>query len=965
MLLGDEFLCSANGSSATRTQTATINPFSSKLSSSRMGEIIDGKQKYQQIRQQKGVLGFDLFELKSTPRDRGEISESDVDNNSLIHASNLKKNFFDVNRMDHQSVVSTDVDTVTLIPDVNNDVKLVHYSTSSTVLPAWFPWIPTKDQIMTLKLKVLKEACSQRGLIKSGNKDVVQERLLKWTNECHLTQQKNQFKTKSDNCDSLTIPILTSSILRRRRQQKEEIHVISNEVNIVGSIPDSNIMAFEEIVTNDKPVFNSDTPNSLAEWTRSVDSAKLTRKRQEIHRQKRLGKKPPPTDIKKRKAGTAAATKEYILKLKNAMKTSPSSPYASNKEVKELYDASKKADQLGEPVLAIQLLESLLEVTPNDARIYRRLSRMYREQGDLNLARSTLQNGLRKLPKNPWLWHGLGQFELSSGENINFGIKCFKRAIKEDITFAHSYHAWGVYEFSNGQIAKSMKILKKGIEYCPTNHRLHHALGDIYRGAKLLQDAERSYRRALEESPRVSSSFAFAALACVAYERDDTDEARNWLYRSIESNDGRHAQGWLALAQIEEAEGNYEKALKVCEASIIQYENGLIEKRRRYKNRPSSRRSRSFGEKRQRNEYECLDINESPQDPITSGIINQGMIKSVPKYRSGDKFLGVYRHWARLEGRYGSSSNTNQIYERASTAFPYDYKVSLDWARFHSKHHNIGEARSLYTEACNRVASRYNNHINNADSYREYASFEMNLGEYERARNILSLGAQKISQSSDNGRSGKNMVQLYVTWAVCEWHLQNIQRSEVLFDHALQLTRNGDGDEGSALRSFILYCMARLEYYERRDIYLAQHCIGLCLKESTLPGDDNNAPVWNLWAKIAREMNNSYLERKCLKEASKCLITNTIDEVGDKDQGSSSAVETMNILRGSQKMKNWMRQEPWHDKLQSIRRTSSHGKGSIDELSEFYGTIQLPNYSSEKLNEEITIPWTTENLQDI
>lgn len=166
MLLGDEFLCSANGSSAMRTQTATINPFSSKLSSSRMGEIIDGKPTFQQIRQQKGVLGFDLFELKSTPRDRGEISESDVDNNSLIHASNLKKNFFDVNRMDHQSVVSTDVDTATLIPDVNNDVKLVHYSTSSTVLPAWFPWIPTKDQIMTLKLKVLKEACSQRGLIK-------------------------------------------------------------------------------------------------------------------------------------------------------------------------------------------------------------------------------------------------------------------------------------------------------------------------------------------------------------------------------------------------------------------------------------------------------------------------------------------------------------------------------------------------------------------------------------------------------------------------------------------------------------------------------------------------------------------------------------------------------------------------------------------------------------------------------
>jgi hypothetical protein len=33
-------------------------------------------------------------------------------------------------------------------------------------LPAWFPWIPTKSQIQSLKLNDLKEACSQRGLSK-------------------------------------------------------------------------------------------------------------------------------------------------------------------------------------------------------------------------------------------------------------------------------------------------------------------------------------------------------------------------------------------------------------------------------------------------------------------------------------------------------------------------------------------------------------------------------------------------------------------------------------------------------------------------------------------------------------------------------------------------------------------------------------------------------------------------------
>ena len=33
------------------------------------------------------------------------------------------------------------------------------------------------------------------------------------------------------------------------------------------------------------------TPNSLAEWSRSIDAEKLTQKRHEIHRQKRVGKK--------------------------------------------------------------------------------------------------------------------------------------------------------------------------------------------------------------------------------------------------------------------------------------------------------------------------------------------------------------------------------------------------------------------------------------------------------------------------------------------------------------------------------------------------------------------------------------------------------------------------------------------------------------------------------------------------
>jgi tetratricopeptide (TPR) repeat protein len=154
----------------------------------------------------------------------------------------------------------------------------------------------------------------------------------------------------------------------------------------------------------------SSAPNSLEECSRTVDLEKLMNTRQEIHRQKRLGKKPD-----KICPGSRFSTldmEDYLLRLTKAIQASPSSPYASNKEVKELYKASKQADQLGERRLSIQLLESLLSITPRDARVYRRLARMYSEQEEVNVAHATLQKGLRKLPHNPWLWHGLGQLEL-------------------------------------------------------------------------------------------------------------------------------------------------------------------------------------------------------------------------------------------------------------------------------------------------------------------------------------------------------------------------------------------------------------------------------------------------------------------------------------------------------------------------------------------------------------------------
>jgi len=287
MLLRDDFFFPISNIAATTTipsSSSSSRDLSSSSSLSSWKPIIDGGQKKNllgknenQLRlnereRRRGVLGFDLIELQSTSqRDTSSSSRS--------------------SRVSESESYSTTTTTSPSLP---------------LPVPVLFPLIPTKSQIMSLKLKELKEACSERGLIKSGNKDIVQERLLRWTLTEHQIQQEQQQNNEAKINNGNDVDYITSwfednttnnnphSILRRRRQHQLEVEV--DEEDQDDSIPFEEITRSDTATTTTTSTFNSNnTPNSLAEWTRLVDSEKLTQKRQEIHRQKRIGKKPPTT----------------------------------------------------------------------------------------------------------------------------------------------------------------------------------------------------------------------------------------------------------------------------------------------------------------------------------------------------------------------------------------------------------------------------------------------------------------------------------------------------------------------------------------------------------------------------------------------------------------------------------------------------------------------------------------------
>lgn len=791
-------------------------------------------------RRKRGILGFRIHSLEEEELGTAQVPSSSSSTQLNMRFTPPSSSLSSSSRK--VSVSKVDSSSWNLPEPLSLEASGAYSSSSSrssTSRPVTaIPWIPSDEDVESLTVVQLKTELEARGLKKTGRKADLQQRLREWT--------ENQ---------------------KQRRGGGSSGNDLLSSLNLNQAYGDR-----ETLTTSNRPQLPRLEANSLAEWARTVDLEPLLQRREEIHREKREGKKTatrskPPTVLP-----------ENYLAVLNKVFEKPSS--VSNRDVKQMYAAAKKADQMGDRKLSKRILQELLRATPHDARIYRRLARLEKEEGSHAKARAVLQEGLDLHPKNAFLWHGLGQLEKGNEAEQK---RCFSKAIEVDPLLPHSYHALGTLEHLQGRVANAMKTLKKGIEHCRTNHRLHHALGDLYRDAKMLDMAESSYKRALKYGPYVSHGFAYTALAYTAYERGEVEQCRRWLYKAVRQHNGRHANAWVALAQLEESEGYIDAARSTCIAGIAQYERGLLE------------RSRDRNSKTHNMDDAALLL-----DPET--LKNQFLKYHIPTYRSGDRFFNLYRNWLRLEERHGTIETVEEVYDRASATFPYEWRLALDAAQYYVKLDLHDRARARFVEACNRAGSRH------ADPYRLFAEFEVSRGNVEEAQKILYLGASLTSSEQDLEHGSKRVGQseLFLTWAVCEWHLGSFGNAEKLFDHALELSAPAsiDHDDSSKLRALILYSRARFEYF-REEHRRAQHFIGLCLAENLMPF--GKSKVWALWAAVAYELGDAELAHQCQKHGVEARL--------DEDDENDSAAGTLSrVLKGAD-MQHLMRRDPWHTKI--------------------------------------------------
>lgn len=739
-----------------------------------------------------------------------------------------------------------------------SDVK----ATSSQIMDdtkIGLPYIPSVQQIQSLKIIQLKEELGIRSLRKSGNKAALQERFIAWIEEQRTS----------------------------------------------GDIERGNI---------DGSPFTAD-PTQVAK-----DLEPLLQRRAIIHKEKTEGKRVYRSEAVPKFTASSPLPENYRESLRKAYER-PSSLY-SNLDVKLLYAASKHADQTGNKILSKQLLLELKNnATPQDPRLFRRLARMEQEDGNIEKAIEILHEGLVLNPNNAYLLHGLGQI-YNKARDLDRARDYFQKAIEADPTLPNSHHALGTMEHTLGRVAIAMKILKKGIEYCPSNHRLHHAIGDVYREAKLLEMASKSYRKALSTGPTVSHGFAYTALAYVAYEQDDISQCRSWLRKAAKDNDGRNSNAWVAWAQLEESEGNIDGARTVCLTAIAQYERGLLEKLA--SGQPNSQfRSENF--------------------ELTPHLIDKVSLRSKLRNvslrnRSGDRFFNIYRTWARLEERFGSLDSTNDAFERASTLFPQNWKITLDWANFCAKQGAQDRARSLFTDAC-RKASNHNRH---ADPFRLYAEFEFLYGDYEKAREILSNGLISLTSTSrgkaDDSPRIDGLPELLYTWAVCEWRLSSHSRAKILFQRILKTVSPDDAN----MRALVLLAMAKLEV-DLGEYHRAQHYISLCLKESNK--GTFGAQVWRCWANVATLMGDTRLAQQCEKYSAKA------EKEGEENLKTGTAdLVALNLMADSSPRtdsQQLLRRDPWQSKIFGTPE-QQHLASSF-----FRNCVQLP---VEKTIDQMLIP---------
>ena len=150
---------------------------------------------------------------------------------------------------------------------------------------------------------------------------------------------------------------------------------------------------------------------------------------------------------------------------------------------------------------AIEVLEEVLDTTPNHPDANYWLGIAYQEIGNFEQAEHYLRRTIALSPEREEAYNALGYFFAEHGTNLDEAVKLIQTALKKSPANGAYLDSLGWAYFKQGKLNDALKQLEKAVIYMPDSVEVQDHLGEVYLKKGRKKEAVAAWQKAIQLSP--------------------------------------------------------------------------------------------------------------------------------------------------------------------------------------------------------------------------------------------------------------------------------------------------------------------------------------------------------------------------------------------------------------------------------------------------------------------------------
>jgi tetratricopeptide (TPR) repeat protein len=220
-------------------------------------------------------------------------------------------------------------------------------------------------------------------------------------------------------------------------------------------------------------------------------------------------------------------------------------------------DRAWKLHQAGRLDEASRRYRQILEVAPNDAKVWHLLGAALHALGNVKEAEACYVQALRLKPDLAEVHCNLGVIQMACGR-IDDGIASYRRALQINPTFSEPNNNLGLALIEQGRPEEALSSFRDAVRFKPDFAEGHYNLGSVLQRLGRPDEAVASYRRVLELRPTHADALNNLGAALTSLRL--LDDAGGALRQAI-AIEPRHADAHNNLGNVLRQQGRLEEAI--------------------------------------------------------------------------------------------------------------------------------------------------------------------------------------------------------------------------------------------------------------------------------------------------------------------------------------------------------------------------------------------------------------------